>query len=992
MKKFTVFTSEKNPFWTLPNINKPSFEVFNKWCIDNFKETEVKLNLPTIWAGQVILENENMKYFKITNGEVDYFYFVDSVFKNTEALTVYNLILDVYSTYTIKFIELNKKTNFTFLRSHYFNPEVATVGDTVLDSIVKPYSGIGFKKHKFMNSEDKNNNKYYWNTDFALVNPENNAYKYYVFSDGPNGSYTVFPCINNKEDITFITKGYKKGAQIYNASFRNMRDWRDMHGTWTAFDVPAEMNTKLDEAYKNGDFVEFYYTGIRDNINWAEQTNEMLIPKVPIWTYPVDIHFDGGLWEQSWGFFKANMALHLNGSAFYHGSCDGITTGFGFLERSIQAFKDCAWFRVKIFQKEEMATPPRQTYKNSKQSLDDILTRVPEWGNKFLGIFAGPNLLNFEWNNFGSVDIDRKKFLYFNLPADGLAIQQFPILDYNLRMKNGLNNIEMGHHYNLKFLNVNYFNNNINAFARFSNQNKIFLSGKLIFSNGFHLLDKSSSLLPLSQSLISFGGQLPTAKDLYNNYINSQMNTRNTGIEIKRQENSIATLKGGMDFGVNSASSLMGFAGASKAASLFNITNADAISSGKKQAQGGPSKGGLAGGILQNAGNFIGGIFDRERGLANERKMMLAGFEDANNSMGNVISIGSTLDASNSVYFESEGEQFDGCEVIELSKASNILINNYLLLNGYFYPHNLKIEEFLTNARDFSYLQIDDLRLSINSNLAIPENFTNEILSLVQTHLTNGLRIWNKDETKILDCFVDDVKDENPYFHSGPIPPPNIEIPPVPEAPQIIDIYEIFGEFENYYVDVTLKDIDVGRIEYVCLNNTVVREFEIGRPIHFINSNPDKKQRTQLTFRGDTRSSTMDEQHLDFVITNITVSSDLTSDMAFRAKDPLKRFEEINPKNGESLLIKTSPGIFRIEYQGSNNKFGIGGVVPYGIKFPDNTIDITNWVDNLYVINNELGDYDNDKFIINQPGAKLEVIGNVANVNGKIYTRGEYVI
>ena len=806
-----LYASKNKPFWAIQNGNKPSKAVFDKY-IETLEEISGNLNFVDFFTAEYVDKANSYQYFKVVNeenGDTKYYYTTATKIVQRTSY-VYLLNLDIYATYTNNWIERNKDSILTFNRTHNYTNEVSTVGDTVIDVIPKAYDEINMVKFNYANSTDGENN-FYYNESFGFKNPENNAYKYYVFNDGPNGTYTLIPCVNNSSVLEFYSKGTSQGDLVYTGYFNNGDYKYKKNNREYNTNISADLNTKIIDAYKNGKIVKYFARNLNDRVNWVELTGWSNI-KVVHNTMPKDFYMTGFYETQTPGFDGVGYTISANGSQIFTKYCDGITAGNW--DSAWSRLKQLSQFKVEIYNTIRTDAKPVNVY-NNKQNIEDTVITNSSFTNKFVGIFAGPNLLSFPEESINFQDISNKKFITISLPATGIKIPQYGIYRYVYRNIDGINNDNLGYEYSLKYLNVNYYNNNINAVLRSNTQNLILLSGNLVFSNGFYLLDKTSDLLSLANSIIYFGGELPNSKDTYKQYVNSQRNSLDTSYSIKRQEASISNLQAGINGGINAAKKVaeiaaaVATAGASSALSAATSTNAAAMTAKNDLNAIGTTQN-IASSSMGIVGDLAGvglNIWNTERQLSNYRTQVAAQFADANLTMGNQINMSSAQDASLMCYLESNGEQYEVVEVLNLSPQSNIVVNNYLYLNGFYFPHPSTFSRFLDVNRKFNYVEIDYLTLNNYINLNV-DNIPLNVLELVKTQLINGIRIWNTDKIELPDNLIEDLPQTNPGYENTPITPPSTDIPPWnPDPDALIDIN--VNVFDRTVIRIKTREIEV---------------------------------------------------------------------------------------------------------------------------------------------------------------------------------------
>lgn len=785
--------SKNKPFWAIQNGNKPSKAIFDKY-ISTLEQIEGNINYTDYFTGEFVSKYNGYEYFSYFNDETNetrYFYKNGVKFIQKNNIYVYNLQLDIYATFTLPFLNDNMDKDFMFNRIHIYNPDVATIGDSELDVSVKPYSSINKQYYYYPHSFNNNNDNFYYNNTFGFANPENNAYKYFVFNDGPNGTYTILPCVNKTSKLKFYKPNRNIGNKIYEGVFtKGDKKYKNNKREYVS-NISDDLNTQIINAYKTGKEVKYFYRTIKDNVNWVGLNNYQEI-KVPFNTMPSDFNCSISYNTQSPGFDEINSYTTINGNQIYSSWCDGITAGNW--DTGWSRAKEQLTFKVEIYDVSYSGLSTIDVYNNEIDCY--LFANSSDWVNKFVGIFSGPNLLAFDFLDLSFTDTLGKKFITISLPANGIKINPFGIYRYNYKEVDGINNPLNGSPYVLRYQNVNYFGNDINIQARYNPSCLISVSGNLVFSNGFYLVDKSSDLLSIYQSVIYYGGMLPTSKNLYKEYVNSQRTMLDTNYSVKRQEAMISNLSGGISNGLNW------------------VTGSAQIGADILQGNiGGAVKTGFN--LYKDTGSMIGGIFNTERQLKNYRREQLGAFAQANINIGNQINLSSINDASIQKYLETNGEQVEVVEVKRLNEWANIFVNNYTFMYGFYFPHTTTLTEFLDTSRRFNYVEIQETTFLNNINLTV--NLDSMYLELVKEQLINGIRIWNQETLTIPDALKEDLPALNESYVNIPQIPPNNNIPALPDSPPELVI-------ENIEISETnLKSIKINAENIVLSPGSVVK-------------------------------------------------------------------------------------------------------------------------------------------------------------------------
>lgn len=754
----SFFYSAERPFWTLNNNNYPNKEIFANFDDRMIPDKNLKINEIDIFRGEIICKNSNIKYIKIMEDSVHtkYYYVNKTDFILSQGVYRYQVILDIYATYTIQFLTTNETKKLSFLRTHDWNNEILQIQDNILYSFPKILESTTFKKSVF--NHDKENDIWYNNELGLKANQDDllNANKYYVFKDGINGGYTFFPILS-KTSATTIFKAIKipdpnSKQELFfeNGSYKRWKEKRVEVRNFTGEQVKL-----IQEAYSNGGVVEYWTQRVIDDLLSTTLTPYDTKLKTKYGTFPKDVSVNIDQYVQTAGFAASNHEISILGTTDYKYWIDGIT-----MPNYNQTWDNLKKaFRIKciIYTKYLENSWTKYEVNNSIVELEK-LRATEKYANKFLGIFYLPHLLN--WRD--TFIEDGKIQLVFD--PRGANLEQFKIMSYESLNIEGLNNTYSAYPYLYNFSKVKYYNNEINIAFRLNDSNAIYLSGLSIFANSGTIIAKNNDLIPLSESIINYPFMLPIGVDNYINYVLANRGTTDTGMDIKRQEasNAIGGAIGG---------AFMGVASAGMSAASGNV--AGAAMSG-----------------IKAIGGAATGIMGQLNGLKNQEAQIRNQYENVKNTTGNSINMSSTIDASFLNYYDNQseiGEQFEGVEIQTLTPNTMALLNNYIYLNGYSYPHFSNFKEKIYNERPFNFIQLDSLLIEENINFLVDYEITPDILEMIKNQLTAGLRIWNQKEATLPD--IDDVPVPDIPDPDRPIIPPPPP-PPPPEPPHGVRLYE----------------------------------------------------------------------------------------------------------------------------------------------------------------------------------------------------------
>lgn len=731
--------SKVAPFWARNNENKPNQTIFTNWLNTNMKRVD---NLPIKFNNfTTITINGNyndVKYIEITNtadtNDVRYYYVDGISLEGGNNTYQYRGVIDVYTTYTLKFINDNINNEFVFLRQHNYDKKCLQIRDKYLDEIPKIYTSYYFKKSLF--NKDTNTNIWYGNSIGIKDNNDLiNNNKYYVFKDGVNGGYSFYPILSKSTNVDLFYQQRIKGTLKTELDY-----WNGKAGNEERVEISDTINTAVVNAYRNNDWVEYLYHPVDGlGINFWEWK---AIENVPYGTLPIDIKAEANQWNQAGaGIKQASFDIYLLGNNIYH-----LRTGNTLAWDHTNQWNHCKEFRqLKVRVYNATTTWTKRNVKNSITDLE-TLRKQPNNINKFVGIFYLPHFLNFDAKRLNFQD----DYVYLNINPQTDNIGLFKIYEYQLsNITDKLNNPTYSTEYFLRYLNIKYYGNNINAEYRTNNQHNIFIGGRLFFTDTANIICKSNDYISLNNSIINYPYQLPIGVDTYEQYVKANRNVVETGFNIARKEQQLSFAKSIVGGVVDGAAS----------ATKFGTGNII---------------GGIAGAV--SGGINLGfDIFNQFQGLDNQEAQIRAQYQQANNTMGNEIQFSNIETAALMEYYnDTTQEQYEGVEVCELEKNVLILMNNYIYLNGYMLPNNDTFSNKINNSRVFNYIQLDATLLQNQLNIIYDEKkYNNDIYQMIKEQLIAGIRIWNKIDEKLPE-YDDNVNWPNqPETDRPTLPPQN---------------------------------------------------------------------------------------------------------------------------------------------------------------------------------------------------------------------------
>lgn len=737
--------SKVAPFWARNNENKPNSTIFNQWLNDNMTvATNLAIHFINFTTFTLNGAYNDIKYIEITNtqdnNDVRYYY-VDAIEMDTGNNTYkYRGVIDVYTTYTLKFINDNLDKDFTFLRHHEYDKRCLQIVDNYLEELPKVYSSYYFKKVLFNHNS---NNDVWYGESIGVTNNNDltNANKYYVFKDGVNGGYSFYPVLSNTLEVEVHYKGREQGELINEYYYWNGRAANDEY-----VNIQDDLNNAIVEGYKNNRIIEYCYHEVTNNgLSFGAWKK---IKNVPYGTLPIDIRTNSNQWNQAGaGIKQASFDVYLLGNNVYH-----YRSGNCLVWDHSTQWERCKEFRqLKVNIYNATVNWHNKTVKNSMTGLEE-LRKKEGYINKFLGIYYLPHFLNFDSQRLNFQD----DYVYLNINPQKDDIGLFKIYEYQLsNITDKLNNTSYSTEYLLRYLNIKYYGNLINAEYRTNDQHCIYIGGKLFFTDTANIISKSNDYINLTNSIINYPYQLPVGVDTYEQYVKANRNVTDTSFNIARKQQELAFAK-----------SIVG--------GITGITGA----------AGKAITGDFAGAAKATIDTGIGLGFDiagQMQGLANQEAQIRAQYQQANNTMGNNMQFSNIETAALMAYYNDDtNEQYEGVEVSELDKNILALINNYIYLNGYLLPNVSTFKSKINNNRLFNYIQLDATLLNNQLNIKYDNNkYNNAIYQMIKEQLIQGIRIWNNINEDIPEYDDNEEWPNQPDDTRPEIPPEQPPKPPI---------------------------------------------------------------------------------------------------------------------------------------------------------------------------------------------------------------------
>lgn len=799
----TIKYSKQEIFWNV-NDNVPSKVAFEKYkskmLLDN--NNTLKVNFKNYNEVEVVARDKDIKYIWVNHNNVDYFYYVNSISKVLSGGYVLNCSLDIYTTYMIKFIEDMKTNNqeVEIIRSHKFDDKSGQFDDEQLQNAFIEYDSIQSNNYIY-NKQEVGPDKYWYNEDLIIKNPDFNANKYYVFSEGENGNYTFIPVIKRNEKVTifrkqptpdatpsetFIYLPNTFGAFSWNGDNRFVR-CKDINGRTYS---QIEIDEKIRNAYATGKKVVYQLRNQRKELQnmefWFDNLynfNEINTPytwysiksgtgsKLPSsFSFKNWNHYDGRVGRDDYATplldnieIKDTLQGYNRGSSFFQ--------QFDDKSKRLGSILSMCMIKILIYDVNSKFSQPEEV--DNYRSVLESMKFSQQYSNKFVGLFYLPNILSvdsninvkkFEFSPRPNSAVEPHNLLVLNLDAEGINIRNFPIFQWSYDKRWWLlNNSNITSKNILKFVGVNYYNNIIDPSVRSSSfyegGNTLYLGGYFFFTSNGILISKPP-LLSLQNSIINFPYQLPSGTDDYINYVNATKNSADTSYNITKQN----AIKDATFGAVSGVTQILG--GVGKIMNPLNIINPAGMLGGIGQA-------------IQGGTNIAKSITDGVMGVVQKEQQMRAKYADKNNQLGNQLAPANAIDAMWSVYNNSI-EQFEMVEVKNLTEHSLKSLNNIITLYGEFYPRieninnvwNVEgVEQSKYRYLSLSSSYLDKIYYRYGAN--IPLEYRETIISL----LGNGLRFWDVEHPFFNDWEGDvPTSPDNPNNQGEVIPKPPVNV------------------------------------------------------------------------------------------------------------------------------------------------------------------------------------------------------------------------
>ncbi|MGL4950457.1 MAG: leucine-rich repeat protein [Mycoplasma sp.] len=815
---YKISFSRTQPFWTMDNDNRPSKKLFDEWCDLHLEEDynkELKFNGKGVYELEVVCKFESLKYIRLENEknpkDVRFFHLSDFNF-NSGGVYSYKFSLDIYATYTLDFLEMNKDSEVTFLRTHKYDPKCLQVEDGVMDSIPKYYDSYKFEKKLFNYHEFEDGRKVWYG------NPENgtgeyigieasevgdlNSNMYYVFSNGAEGKYRILPVLSlhNSKNVYVNKESFEKKLESETFVIGDAVTGK-LSRKW--YQVKDGLNDKVASWYNGGFGVSYESKSLNPNYSNGSSSHDWIytntdfieLAGIPRGALPVDfsVYTSGEMSSVK----PANQRVKCQGSEIKNIMSGYLITANLNPNRWLdETCYDVSTFRVNKWEKKSGF---------DIKKVDNFRYRIEEYRkeseniNKFLGVFHMPHVLTMK--NFNFMSYKGGELIYIDIEAGGEFINNFGIYSYSMSNTDGyINNNSFSSPYLLKYSKIKYHGSDVSVEFRTNDLYDVFLGGKFYFTDKCYLISKNSDLVNLDGSVIEYGGTLPVASDEYAKYVASTRDVIDTGYNIAKQEAGIREFenKVGVASGV-----------------IESMYNGNSV--------GSPVIGAVNSGLNLLSGGF--GLYKIRKGLKWTEERIRSQYSQAEKNMGNKILSSNIMSASMvSYYNDNSGDQYDGVEIARLNESSLILINNYILLYGYMFPHLSTYSKEIEYGERFNYIQIDSIVLDNMLNIKYDNNvLNNSVYDHIKDELTKGIRIWKTSDMGIPEYDEQYNKPDRPNI-----------LPPKPPVEWVESVYFKFNEetktitgLKDEWKNKEIKDLVIeGKIGYDSVINVGNRAFD----------------------------------------------------------------------------------------------------------------------------------------------------------------------
>lgn len=749
------------PFWVKNNENKISKEGLI-WFYENKMVQTLNVSNVNYVNRFTIQLTFKSKYqylgFLDKKENIIKYFFLKEINTLANEMFLCTFELDIYSTYTLPFLEDNKNSYFMFNRNFNFEPATLNFEDEKLSDIPVIYDNYinektNIKTINYNGAEhyEINNKRAYWLIPKRELTI--NVNKYAVFSM-KNGYFLIIPIFSidkffNIPNMVSIGEWVKEYTNLFiNGTVGySVGDWKDTGKKYekTQNNIDEINNYKYDKVNDpNYKFELLSYDAFGNKKDITKQIQSNLnngFPKKINWSNSID-YYGVSLKTMFWPFtLDRNFSKKITeGTDTWEDSGDRGQNGWYVLNKWPTP-NDPDTQQTLYFNgyKLKEGTPQQQGYKNLKNSFAFIQQFInkPENINLFVGIFRGPNIFNTTLPFF----IQDDKFdglMYTEINANNQKDLAFLNLELDINLNNNVNV------YNdertlpsqlLRKLDFTYYNNKLDLSLITLNSDStnnnltIYTPLNLYYSNGFYLVgsDLTNKAIIHSQNYIHYGEALPYANDEYKKYIGQNKIITATSYNNLKQELNLKKLKANTDY-------------------VFQLLNSGV--SATKNIMDKDILGGLSTGIgiAKDATNLAHKWWNIDQQLKNTENTIRAQYLTAYNTMGTEIENAGISDVIWDI--EDDATQSSLVAYRNIKDETKIMFNNVIYLNGHKNPKFMTLNDFIASQgqfmRNFYYVEMDPHNLT--TQRGIINNYDNEIYELVKTQLVEGIRIWNQTE------------------------------------------------------------------------------------------------------------------------------------------------------------------------------------------------------------------------------------------------------
>lgn len=748
----TIKQSNFKIWWNNEGEDFPDLKILKEFN-DSFIDSTYKLNYTGQFTAQIKTNSfdiKNISCFKTESSEGfdNQVYIIKSIDRKTVGgMIILNLVIDLFSTYGYKLLELPNK--FLTKRTHKFNKLSFQMEDGLLNSIP-----IYYDKNQIVEKRYTDSNGEYSPTNLTKINIYSSPGVSYV-SDIETyinaNIYYVFGCgVNSITDTTkFTLIPYTQGGVLYFPA--DKKELIDTVSIDTSLGHDWEAVLALIEKYKkdynnivmettpkfNPDF-DVINSMISKDYDYTIPSNKISVnlDKIKYWDYN---GYDPGYGGYT-GFGKTinNINVDMSGRKYNGSHTERVFNSFpndtpilpDHLFPINNTWEDFGnnGVEIKLWGYKKQSTSI--SLKNTETNINNLL-KNPDLINKFQGIFFLPNLANFTIEDPRKITGLFNGFAAVEITPHGIHLSNFSICD-QIKLNNfqesrlKWNNDFITSILFLKYFDITYYSNtkNWNFYFDFD-ASSINLSGKFTF-NGVGSIVSNIGIDKTYNNIIEFPYQLPSALDQYTKYYSGIMSGINTGLEAQKKTYEINKAQHGMNTALSAFSAAPSIAGNIAGGNLTGGVS-DAISMGS------------------NLGNAL--IDSKKMDFANSMyyKNLGAKFSDIQRTQTTNFSNSSITDLSflfsNTGKFNSEQIQMKS-----LTKDTIININNHLYLYGY---QNIGWYDWseLLPYNNFNYIEFEHnelVRIVVNDLDFIVRN----IYEIVINFWDKGRRIWSKKPNK----------------------------------------------------------------------------------------------------------------------------------------------------------------------------------------------------------------------------------------------------